>query len=122
MAEEQARIDAERYAKEKQERQEAKAIARSKKCLNFLVSSTSFLGKDFIASRLLNEEDKKSYDGIRRAIAEEREIQAEKINNAIGTTFSANDLARMSDKQIARIEKQIQIVNNSQLRHAEATI
>ena len=115
--EEIARKEAEEKAK-KEAARKAKADNRSHKLLNFLTKSVSFVGKDFIAGHLLTEEDKNAYEGVKKAVNEENEIKANKINELLGTTFSAKDLAKMSDKQLARIDKKVQAVQASNERAA----
>jgi len=114
-AQEAARKEAEKErAKAKKEKREN----RSKKCLNFLTRSSTFLGKDFIAEHLLEEEDKKFYDEAKRAAEEAREERVQKINEVMGTTYTAKDVAKMSDKQITRIEDKIKLVEASRSRAA----
>ena len=102
---------------ERAEEKQAKAEARSQKALNFIVKSTSCLGKDWIASHLLTEEDKQKYVAglnaqtkmnIVRNNRRQAQIQAnlELVNELKGSNFTVQDYENMTSRQQRNIDKQ----------------
>jgi len=85
---------------------------RSKKCLNFLTTTTMCLGKEWIAEHLLTDVDKRNYE---EALEEDARFSAKKkdsiqsklefINEKRGTTYTVKDYEKMRPKQQAKLDE-----------------
>jgi hypothetical protein len=113
-AQEQAAIDY--YKAQKAKQKEAEKLQRSKKCLDFLTTTTFAFGKDWIAENCLTEEDRVKYENglkVNERIAAAKEaqrrssiqIKLDAINAAYGNEFTVEEYDAMPKGRRQQIDK-----------------